>query len=49
MNKLLNAVSGPDTEILTYSVIMSSKNIIYAALESGRAIDIYIDNSGDYY
>ena len=33
---------------MTYSVIMSSKNIIYAALESGRAIDIYIDNSGDY-
>ena len=33
---------------MTYSVITSSKNIIYAALESGRAIDIYIDNSGDY-
>ena len=33
---------------MTYSAIMSSRNIIYAALESGRAIDIYIDNSGDY-
>ena len=33
---------------MTYSAIMASKNIIYAALESGRAIDIYIDNTGDY-
>lgn len=33
---------------MTYSAILSSKNIIYAALESGRAIDIYIDNPGDY-
>ena len=33
---------------MTYSAISSAKNIIYAALESGRAIDIYIDDSSEY-
>lgn len=33
---------------MTYSAILSSRNIIYAALESGRAIDIYIDDASEY-